>query len=344
MDLLGSQDIPDLAEKDKIYLDPPLPIDTAAGRQYVEYKIKTWCKPFMQWIYPLVMPGGTPKLVSAGVRCTDEGYGFWWAPYALEPEIWKPVINSRKNTRFRFTPVKVQSHVPYVTSEDFQFNGLGLEFSWNPGCAAAVPEMSEDTGNSASSAGPRPVAPVTHEPPPPPFVPEHALGSGNAPAANISEGVLPQDATRLKREALSTRHLLIHLPKNPYCEACCRGKAKRTHRRQKHNRPAGAPPPTKLGSNAPQIMSTLPMRSAKDLKGKSTQFLFLIVLPVGGRFFPPVRKTMCLLFKVSLSMGGQMREFASSIATTLTSFARLLLICHGHLIRQCHMSLRATVS
>ena len=58
MDLLGSQDIPDLAEKDKIYLDPPLPIDTAAGRQYVEYKVKTWCKPFMQWIYPLVMPEG----------------------------------------------------------------------------------------------------------------------------------------------------------------------------------------------------------------------------------------------------------------------------------------------
>ncbi len=40
---------------------------------------------------------------------------------------------------------------------------------------------------------------------------------------------LPKKVRRdLKKEATSLRHLLLHKPKNPYCEACTRGKMRET--------------------------------------------------------------------------------------------------------------------
>ena len=38
---------------------------------------------------------------------------------------------------------------------------------------------------------------------------------------------------RLKEEAVSVRHLLTHLPKNPYCPACQAGKLVKVHHRRK---------------------------------------------------------------------------------------------------------------
>ena len=80
MDLIGKQDTVNMTEKDKITLDPPIRIDTAAGKTTVDYSVEAYCEPLGQTVYPLVMADGTPKVISTGKRCTDEGYGFWWAP------------------------------------------------------------------------------------------------------------------------------------------------------------------------------------------------------------------------------------------------------------------------
>ena len=85
IDLIGEQDTDKLTKADKVPLDPPLIIDTAAGPHKANSKHKIWCKPLGQWIYALLMPTGTPKVVSAGVRCVDQGYAFWWPPYSTEP-------------------------------------------------------------------------------------------------------------------------------------------------------------------------------------------------------------------------------------------------------------------
>ena len=140
IDLVGTQDIDRLTEADKIVMDPPQVIDTAAGPHKVDFKVKVWCKPLRQWIHALLMPKGTPKVVSAGVRCVDQGYGFWWPPYSTDPEIWKPVNNSRDNREFQLVNSRLQNYVPIATS-DSSMSQTSV-FTWSPGCAAAVPAKS----------------------------------------------------------------------------------------------------------------------------------------------------------------------------------------------------------
>ena len=80
MDLIGKQDAMNISEKDKIMLDPPIQIDTASGKNSVEFSVEAYCHPLDQTVTPLVMAAGTPKVVSTGLRCVDQGYGFWWPP------------------------------------------------------------------------------------------------------------------------------------------------------------------------------------------------------------------------------------------------------------------------
>ena len=77
------------------------------------------------------------------------------------------------------------------------------------------------------------------------------LCSGSASAPN------PSEISRLKAEAVSTKHVLTHLPKNPYCESCRLAKAKRTHRRDKKNRADPSVPPEHFGAQctADQVFS-----------------------------------------------------------------------------------------
>ena len=87
-----------MTEKDKITLDPPIRIDTAAGKTTVDYSLEAYCEPLGQTVYPLVMADGTPNVISIRKRCTDEGYGFRWAPYSKSQQTWKPVHNCRDNS------------------------------------------------------------------------------------------------------------------------------------------------------------------------------------------------------------------------------------------------------
>ena len=77
--------------------------------------------------------------------------------------------------------------------------------------------------------------PTSYEVPPPPPVQEAeepVEGSIHIDVEEISDEheadrVLPIAMRRsLREEARSVRHLCTHLPKNPYCEDCCRGKMK----------------------------------------------------------------------------------------------------------------------
>ena len=52
----------------------------------------------------------------------------------------------------------------------------------------------------------------------------------------IEDEELPEGASRearLRMEALSVRHQLTHLPKNPFCPACQIGKLSKPHRRRR---------------------------------------------------------------------------------------------------------------
>ena len=80
MDLIGKQDTVNMTEKDKIMPDPPIRVDTASGKTSVDCSVEAYCQPLDQTIHPLVMAAGTRKVVSTGMRCQDQGYGFWWPP------------------------------------------------------------------------------------------------------------------------------------------------------------------------------------------------------------------------------------------------------------------------
>ena len=58
------------------------------------------------------------------------------------------------------------------------------------------------------------------------------VAQGKSPDAPAVVGESRDD--RLRREATSTLHLMTHIPKNPFCDACCRAKMVQRHGRRRH--------------------------------------------------------------------------------------------------------------
>ena len=94
-DLIGIQDVKLRDLDNKTLLHSPVVLDTAGGEETADSALPMHCSPLREDICPLLMPKGTPKVLSCGMRCVELGYGFWWAPYSEEPEIWIPIGGSR---------------------------------------------------------------------------------------------------------------------------------------------------------------------------------------------------------------------------------------------------------
>ena len=87
---------------------------------------------------------------------------------------------------------------------------------------------SEDVGESGSGT------PVVHSAPAkePKLDGKPEAVVSPVPTGKAAEGSLSKES-RLREEAESVRHLLTHLPKNPYCPACQCGKLVKVHHRRR---------------------------------------------------------------------------------------------------------------
>ena len=114
---------------------------------------------------------------------------------------------------------RIEDHVP-VFAETMQFN----DASYGLAAAASSPE-------DPSSA---PDAP--DDPPPPPEGGGHLSDAGSE---DDDEDPLPR-AQRLQAEARSLQHRMCHIPKNPYCDICCRSRMYRRKVTRKRHDPLEA--------------------------------------------------------------------------------------------------------
>ena len=132
---------------------------------------------------------------------------------------------------------KDETYGPFIPN-DTAYHDVN-EFDWSLGYAAAAPEMQADSGCASSLASAPPAIPPDVQ------NPEHIADDNAEDGRDAAPN--PAETSRLRAKAVSTKHLLTHLPKNPYCESCRLAKAKRTHRRDKKNRADPSVPPEHFG-------------------------------------------------------------------------------------------------
>ena len=110
--------------------------------------------------------------------------------------------------RFTCVHAKVITYVRFVTNDSAYHDAE--EFTWTPGYAAPAPETS-GSGNASSSTGPAPAVPLE-------VIDDQCEVEIDDAEPGCDFAPSPAEISRLKAEAVSTKHLLTHLPKNKYCE------------------------------------------------------------------------------------------------------------------------------
>ena len=169
----------------------------------------------------------TPSLLSLGKRCMEHGYRFSWDPYQI-PRFFDPSGREIK--------LELINNIPYLLPTETQIvaanTGHHKFYSAFPApivvhekvvaagsdgeddLRVMFPSLAEDNAGEVvvgeKSSGSR--APV-------------AKAKSKAKAsAKARPSVPPREERDLRAEAKSLKHLMTHLPKNPYCDACQRAK------------------------------------------------------------------------------------------------------------------------
>ena len=121
---------------------------------------------------------------------------------AANPE---PINNCRSTLRFTCIHAKVITYEPSVTTDPAY--RAAEEFTWTPGYAAPAPETS-GSGDASSSTGVAPAVPLE-------VIDERCEAEIDDAGRGCDFAPSPAEISRLKAEAVSTKHLLTHLPKGP---------------------------------------------------------------------------------------------------------------------------------
>ena len=235
-DLISKREVAD-SQLDQEQCDNPMGFNTANGSTVAHNVAPLYIDELNCNISPYVLPS-TPAVVSMGKRCGHEGYSFIWmdgkCPYFITPD--------KKRIRLR-----VVGDIPYIAPGDPFCQPVRMK-DLDPEEQASMPVVDMPLGDQPATPGsdtegeddgavtPIPEEPsaepdqVQPEPPegdPDPDRPEE-VPPPPEPVAGDDEVIRQRRDLRL--EAKSLKHLLTHLPKNPYCDACTRGKMKSVKR------------------------------------------------------------------------------------------------------------------
>ena len=218
-------------------------LHTANGECRPNGSITMDIKPLNETSSVLVL-GNPPNVLRVGLRCMEYGYSFHWprgqVPYLVTPGGFQVDCAVENNV-----PIQPTTHefpngfavpAPKTRLEEALSRSNTLLAS---GCDA--PARGEGPDDTASGG----YAPASG--------PDDPAGGGYAPASGISEPdaavvdpgadntagldiddyssgdeIEPDPRRDLRAEAVSTKHLLIHQPKNRYCNACTHCKVQRT--------------------------------------------------------------------------------------------------------------------
>ena len=199
----------------------PLALTTANGDIDATDEITLFVNCIKMMIQLHVLPN-TPNVLSVGRRVVEEGFGFYWDPYSLEPYMTSPSTGVR-------IPMYVDQYCPYICDDEAVDHSTATErpaMTTLTPAAAGAPTAKVEPG--ANALAPPPVPPVDTN---------------------------PGDRRDIKAEALSTAHILRHMPYNKYCPTCVRAKMLRKPARRQIR--SGADLPKKFGDlvNADHIIA-----------------------------------------------------------------------------------------
>ena len=210
----------------------PINFQTAGGPAPADQVLKMYVDEFGKDIEPYILPH-TPDVMSVGMRCMHQGFDFIWPsgemPYFVLPNGQIVALDVIHDIPYLKTGARACQPKAPVGTKCF---ACGTPHS-HPKAVAARHLLGEGTAEAAEAA---PSGSSSDPPAPPNIVPEGAGPGGERPDDPADGGFVPEGAgepdeeivsgerRNLREEARSTRHLLMHMPKNPYCEACTRGK------------------------------------------------------------------------------------------------------------------------
>ena len=230
----------------------PLNFFTANGEVPANEAIDLFVRELGEEIEPYVLEE-TPAVLSVGMRCMKMGYTFIWppgeCPYFITPS-------------GKVIQLEVRDDIPYIKTGSEWCKARKAKGSRQFACPSStskatgeeaepgrvrkdsagpqddrvrkdsVSEASEPTGAGGAGGaepGGHPGPGGEHGDVPPPPSPHRDEQDVDLDPELMDEEEadrrLPETKRdRLRREATSLKHRLLHKPKNPYCEACTRGK------------------------------------------------------------------------------------------------------------------------
>ena len=161
----------------------------------------------------------TPSLLTLGKRCKELGYRFLWEPFC-DPKFYDPKGKSVK--------VDVINNIPYLSPSETEVvagrSDLPRVYPALP-APIVVHEKVVDVGESQRDEADA-LGELDLDMPQEASRSSRSRGDG-ADDVSKAKGPPPSpepQARDLRAEAKSIRHLMTHLPKNPYCDACQRAK------------------------------------------------------------------------------------------------------------------------
>ena len=104
IDLIQYDSIPEGAREDICHAKQRFSLETANGTRDASHCIPMQVLDFYENIEPYTLPS-TPDVLTIGPRCRDQGYGFYWEPWASAPTFVNP--------RGEEIPCEVQNGIPY---------------------------------------------------------------------------------------------------------------------------------------------------------------------------------------------------------------------------------------
>ncbi|CAE7541323.1 JNK [Symbiodinium sp. CCMP2592] len=217
IDLIGLGDL-SREERDLIVQNAKISLRTANGKTNTKGVAHMRIDGLDELIEAYVLES-TPSLLSLGKRCKELGYRFIWEPFC------DPIFFDPKGKRLK---VDVINNIPYLAPSETEVVAGRPDL---PRVYPALPApiivhekvvaAGEEPGSELNAVGELDLD-----------MPNAKSVQKSAPDDNkkVPDKGKPQSppdeprARDLKDEAKSIRHLMTHLPKNPYCDACQRAK------------------------------------------------------------------------------------------------------------------------
>ena len=173
----------------------------------------------------------TPNVLSVGLRCMEYGYSFHWpcgqVPYLVTPDGFQvdcvvennvPILPTTHECPEGFAMPAPKTRLEEALSRPNELPASGCNA---PASGGGSDDDPASGGNAPASGASEPETAVVNP------------GVENTARLDIEDNssddeVEPDPRRDPRAEAISTRHLLIHQPKNRYCNACTRCKMQRT--------------------------------------------------------------------------------------------------------------------